>query len=187
MSRQRKGIFPLLRKDAPIIKTLRERKGGGIETGIGGRVRMLPNFIIEKRSSSPSPSSPRTKKRSKPKYVTEPSDAPSISSKPKAKKTARKTAKKPHSKRSVTTKKPHTKPESPKKQRPKIKAKKIKAKVVKPVSKKRSASKKQRTTRGSPPKLVKQYAQSMAKSVGVSYQTALNSEPVQNYWKKQLE
>ena len=38
-----------------------------------------------------------------------------------------------------------------------------------------------------PPKLVLQYAESMAKFLGITVEEALESEPVKKYWKKLLE
>jgi len=174
MARRKKGLFPLLRDGAPLLENVRKRKGGGLDTGIRGRVRIVPNLILEKRGYT-SPPTQRKSRRPKVKYVSDDVPVKRVK-KPKPKKN-KSTKSSPKSKKKSSPKK--------KKQRPKVKAKKTKARVVKSTSKKRS--KKKKSLKGSPPKLVREYAQSMAKQVGVSYKTALNSEPVQNYWRRQVE
>ena len=157
-----KRIFPMIRKETPVLDMLRQKKGGGIETGVTGRVRMVPDFILRNRGVLPSvepiPITPSPKPRPR-------------SSFPKPSHPRRSRSRRPQP--PVEREQPREVRKAPKKNISKHKGKRVHSRPA--------------LLTGNPPKLVREYAASMAKSTGLSPGKVLKSEPVQNYWRKHLE
>ena len=157
-----KRIFPMIRKETPVLDILRQKKGGGIETGVTGRVRIVPDFILRNRGVLPAvepiPASPPPRPRS---------------SFPKPS----------HSRRSSSRR---SRPQPPaEREQPKEVKRSPKKKISRHGGKKVHSSPSLLTK--NPPKLVREYAASMAKQTGLNLEKVLKSEPVQNYWRKHLE